>query len=312
MSTKKITEGAIMIAIYAVMLLIFLYLPILGVLFTFALPIPFMYFTAKHGWKDGLVFFVGAVIISFIIGNIYTLPATFMMGLTGVVYGIGLHNKMGLFNTYILATLTFVMNTVIFYFISAILLDVNYFQELIQGIEQSINEVIATFETFQQDLSTSVKQQLQEFPSIIVTILPYLLIMSSGIFVLITQLISFPILKKLGISLPNAKPFRELSLPKKFVWYFLLIMILSMFVPMEKGSFIQNAIVNLLYIIQTLFTIQGITFLFYFAHQKKMHKAIPAVVAIIFVFNPVFIILLNILGIIDVGFDLRKRIKGQK
>ncbi|WAA09549.1 YybS family protein [Fervidibacillus albus] len=312
MKTKKITEGAVMIAIYAVMLLIFLYIPLLGTIFTFVLPIPFIYFTAKYGWKDGLVFFIGAAIISFIVGNIYTFPATFLMGLTGLVFGIGIQKRIGQFNTYILATLTFVINIILFYFLSALLFEVNYFQELIQMVEQSIDEMLVTLEAFGQEIPVDVKEQLYNFPTLITTILPYLLIMSSGIYVLITQAISFPILKKFGMTLPKAKPFRELSMPKQFVWYLLILVLFSMFVPADQGSFINTVIVNLLYITQTLFTIQGITFLFYFAHEKKMHKAIPAIVAIFVVLNPLLNPLLIILGIIDVGFELRKRISNRK
>lgn len=46
--TKFITEGAALLAIYAILLLVSLYVPVLGTVVTFALPLPFILFTIKY------------------------------------------------------------------------------------------------------------------------------------------------------------------------------------------------------------------------------------------------------------------------
>jgi uncharacterized protein YybS (DUF2232 family) len=56
--TKFITEGAALLAIYAILLLISMYVPILGTVVTFALPLPFILLTIRHKLSNVLMIFV--------------------------------------------------------------------------------------------------------------------------------------------------------------------------------------------------------------------------------------------------------------
>ncbi len=59
--TKFITEGAALLAIYAILLLISMYVPILGTVVTFALPLPFILLTIRYKLSNVLVIFVVAL-----------------------------------------------------------------------------------------------------------------------------------------------------------------------------------------------------------------------------------------------------------
>ncbi len=59
--TKFITEGAALLAIYAILLLISMYVPILGTVVTFALPLPFILLMIRHKLSNVLVIFVAAL-----------------------------------------------------------------------------------------------------------------------------------------------------------------------------------------------------------------------------------------------------------
>ena len=61
--TKFITEGAALLAIYAILLLISMYVPILGTVVTFALPLPFILLMIRHKLSNVLVIFVAALLL---------------------------------------------------------------------------------------------------------------------------------------------------------------------------------------------------------------------------------------------------------
>ena len=49
--------------------------------------------------------------------------------------------------------------------------------------------------------------------------------------------------------------------------------------------------------------------MFFFAHGKNLSNTIPIVVTVITVLNPLLMQIVQLLGIIDLGFDLRKRLE---
>lgn len=85
--TKFITEGAALLAIYAILLLISMYVPILGTVVTFALPLPFILLMLRHRLSNVLVIFVVALLITVIVSQPLSLIKTAMFGLIGVVLG---------------------------------------------------------------------------------------------------------------------------------------------------------------------------------------------------------------------------------
>jgi uncharacterized protein YybS (DUF2232 family) len=102
------------------------------------------------------------------------------------------------------------------------------------------------------------------------------------------------------------KSFKEISLPKSILYYFLLTLLVSMVMNPEEGTFWYMAIINMTYILQFLMILQGYTFIFYYFDKKGFSKAISITIAIVSFIIPIFLYIVGILGIIDLGFDLRK------
>ena len=91
---------------------------------------------------------------------------------------------------------------------------------------------------------------------------------------------------------------------------FLIAIVLLFIMPIEEGTFLYSVFANLIYLLELLFTLQGITFIFYFAYQRGVRTAwaVRNFVHFIKSFNTVT----RILGIIDLGFDLRKRVQNKR
>jgi uncharacterized protein YybS (DUF2232 family) len=306
--TNKLTEGAILLAVYVILLILFLYLPLFWMVIAFVLALPFTYYTAKYNWKNGLFFFIGAVTLTLIVGNLVALPVTFLYGLVGIVFGWCLHEKRDRFITYSATTLTFLTCTVLLYVFSILLFKINFITEAIELTKATFEQTLAMMEETGQDVSV-FEDSFSLLEQQIITLIPSMFILTSGIIVFLIQSISYPILKRLGFHVPKAKPFRNLKLPRSLIWYYLIAILISLFIPADKGEFLYNVFTNLLFILQFLFVIQGISFLFYLSFEKGVKRIWPIIGTILIIISPLFNTLARILGIIDLGFDLRQRIK---
>jgi uncharacterized protein YybS (DUF2232 family) len=305
---KDLTEGAISLAIYIIILLMFLYLPLFGGLFTFVLPFPFLYYTAKYNWKAGLLFFTASIILTLIVGSWIALPVPFLYGFVGFVLGWNIYHQREALITFSTSTLALLFSVVVVYIISAILFDMNFIKEAQTMFKEVMDQTISMVD-YMGGNTDQIKEQLTEAYDLIISLLPSLLILSSAFIVLIIQLISYPILKRFGIQVKAAKPFREITLPKSLIWYFLITTLFVFIIKAEKGTFLYNVFINLLYLIDICFVLQAITFIFDYCYKKRIHKVWPIVISAFILLNPILNQLAKILGIIDLGFELRKRIQ---
>jgi uncharacterized protein YybS (DUF2232 family) len=306
-NVRKLTEGAILLATFAVLLLLTIYVPFLGMIVNLFLAVPFMLFAAKNDGKSNLVFIVASLLLSFIVGTIMSLPLTLAYGTTGVVIGYLIQKQKNMGVLFITGSLVFLVNLIILYVASIVLFKVDMITEMVEMMRESLNVSADLLKNFgnPQD-SEKVLEQFNNGLNLIKTLIPTLFVVSSFFIVFIMQLISFPIIKRFGVKVEKWKSFKEISLPKSLLYYFLLTLLVNMLMNPEEGTFWYMAIINMTYILQFLMILQGYTFIFYYFDKKGFSKAISITIAIVSFLIPIFLYIVGILGIIDLGFDLRK------
>jgi uncharacterized protein YybS (DUF2232 family) len=311
-NVRKLTEGAILLAAFTVLLLITIYAPVIGVIVNFVLPIPFILFAAKNDWKSILVFTIAGLLISFIAGAIVALPLTLTYGITGAVMGYFIQKNKSRTSVLIAGSLIFLVSLIIQYVVSAAFFHFNFVDELIKTMRDSLSTSSNILKGLgQQQQSKQVLKQFAQTLDLIKTLVPSLFVISSFFAVFIIQLVSIPVLKRFGINMGSWKPFREISLPRSLLWYYLIVMVLGMFVHLQSGSYWNTALINLTYILQLFMLFQGITFIFYYFHQRGASRTLPIIIVVISFIMPFLLYIIGILGIIDLGFGLRKW-KGNK
>ena len=93
-NTQKLTFGALLVAIFGVLLLLNRQTGgMLEETFIFLFPIPMVAFSARYGWKDSLPVFVCTVLISIVCGIFTSAFYAISQSFIGVVYGSCLHAK---------------------------------------------------------------------------------------------------------------------------------------------------------------------------------------------------------------------------
>ncbi|MBS4218215.1 YybS family protein [Bacillus sp. FJAT-49711] len=305
---KMLTEGALLLALYTIMLLIAIFIPFSSIVLHLFFILPFLLYSAKYSVKYSIIFVISAMIISFIVGSFVALPIAFLFGTTGLMMGYGIKAKESKQIIYISSSIVFIANIILFFIIAALFFNLNFMDELKKMFQTSINQYMDAMNTMGMTPPIEFQEQLNNMANLMISMLPTLLIGTAFISVIIIMVVNFPILKKLGIDVPKFQPFRRLKFPKSILWLYLLVLVLSIIFKFESDSYLQMAVVNAGLILQTLLVIQGLSFIFFYCHMKKWTIAIPIIVVVFTFLMPIVLSIVRVFGIIDIGFDLRQRI----
>lgn len=301
---RSITEGAILTALYSIFLLALLFLPLVGTFFMFILPLPFIIYVVRHSFKKGFLLLTVALIITYIIGSIAALPLTFMFGTTGMIMGYFYSTQKNPFAVLISGSLSFILNFVLMYIISIIFFQINFIEDTKKMMYQSIQSAEKMVSAIGQP--TDQFKMMYDYIDMISYIVPSAIVIISIVLAFITQFFGNQLLKRFKQDIKSFPPLRQWQFPKSVLWYYLIVTIIMM-IGVEQGTMLFTIVVNLFIVLEITMTIQGLSFVFYYFYEKNKGIAIPVTILIISLLIPFLLYIIRILGIIDLGFNLRKR-----
>ncbi|HJV45386.1 MAG TPA: YybS family protein, partial [Bacillota bacterium] len=311
-NVRSMLEGALLSGIFIILMFLTLYSPF-GVITAMALSVPFTIYAARHGVKPSLLVVGVSAILTVIIGGALLLVFNALFsGMLGVVMGT-------LYRQGRKATVVFVGGTLaslVFLLGSLIISNYVFKMNLVASMQSMFNQSIQMSESMLNQIGANDPKQVEMLRSMITLIpklLPMLLIVGSAQFSIINHWLSRKILQRLGMNVSAFPPFREWSWPKSVMVYYLIVLTASIFLMKEDGMNAFNVILlNIKPILDIMMIIQGLSLVFYFSYVKGYGKGIPIVAfVLVFIFQP-FPFILILLGILDIGMDLRKRIVSNK
>lgn len=306
--TKVITEGAMMLAIFAILLAVSVYVPIISIVGALFLLLPFLIYSAKHPAGPAFGLLACAVALSFIIGGVISVPLAIMYGTTGLIMGALIRRQSDGWIVYMGGSLVFLLNLIVQYAAAMWLFDISFADEFSKAFKESAAE---TSRVLGQEVPYT-DEEINTLIDYMNAILPAILTALAFLTVLLLRTVNYPIAKRLGVKIKPLQPFRTVRLPRTILWYYLLLMAGAIFVQPEPGTSWYDIYVNVLFILQACLYIQGLSFVFFFAHSKKWPKAIPVLAALLSIPLIPLLYLIRLLGIIDLGFDLRQRMQKKR
>lgn len=311
--SKQLTEGAILTTIFSVLLLASFLIPLLGSLLLFVLPIPFVIYTNKHGFKPALIMGMAAMLVGLILVNIISIPITLTAVMGGIAIGHGLNLKRSPYETLTQGTASLAVAFVITLMFSQVVFDVNFSAEFDEQMNQVMSQSEQIVETLGLgDESGEQINMLKEQMSLIKGLLPFGIVLMSLLYAFITQWLSYKLINRLEQTRLYFPPFRDLMLPSIILWVYLLALIISLF-QSEPGGMVFLITQNISLLTGMLLVIQGVAFIFYFTKKKKLSIGLPIAIMIFAVlFSPIALPLIRILGVIDIGFKLREKMSEEQ
>ena len=302
--TKAITQGAMMIALFLVLIALAYYVPVISIVAFFVAPLPLAWYSATYNRNSSIGVVIVAIIASLFIGNILILPFTLILAATGFIIGECLRQKKSKIYLF-LATGTAILLT----FAVQYMVLVRFFN--VDFIEQSLTLARETYEkSFEYSASITgqeipKEQMLQMFKTLEMT-MPSSITIAVFALAFIMIAVILPILKRLKVEVPKFAPFRDMRLPRAILWYYLIVLSINLFIQPEFGTALYVVILNLSMILWVLLTLQGISFIHYTIDTFNYPTYLKVLATILAIPLYSFVVLI---GIVDLGFNLRDWVK---
>ncbi|WP_203333362.1 YybS family protein [Planococcus beigongshangi] len=306
--TRQITNGALMAALFTVLLAVSLYVPILNLVTVFFLPLPIAWYSAKYPWKPSLLVAAVAFLLTFMAGGVLALPVAFLYVPFGFMIGLSIYYGKSKLYMFMGSSIILLMSVMLQYLISILLLGINVIEEFFKAIRISFAENMDMLKRY-----GGTEEQIEQYNETAASLLgslevtmPALIIIMIFATVWIHLLINLPLLKRLGIQVPKFPPFADMKLPKAVLWYYLIVLLISMLSDLERGTMMFLAVTNAMLILQMLLFLQGIAFYHFYIKVEGWPKWVTAVVTVLAFPLQTFTI---IVGIVDLGFNIRGWVK---
>ncbi|WP_181186278.1 YybS family protein [Alkalicoccus urumqiensis] len=305
-------SGILASFLFAGLTLAALLLPLIGFLLMLVLPLPFVVFTYHYGWRAGAV--AGLFSLMLLVILIAPLaPSMFVIfGVTGIIMGELFRQKTPAFGVFAGTVLTVTAGVVFSYVAFMAFTSTDPIAAFQTAMEESMDQT-ETLIGIDAEEEVGAVEDVMAFIDGLQVIAPMLLVAVSAVTAFLLQVTAQAWMRRRSLEAPSFPPLREWSLPRVFIWYYLAAIILS-FINQSEGAegMLHTVAANVTPVMEFLMVLQGLSFLFFFFHWKQMNILLPILISLSLLIFPFMLPIVRILGIIDLGFDLRMRLTSQR
>ena len=306
--TKKLAQGAMMAAVFALLIAISYYVPALWVVTTIISPLPIAWYSASYERSQAISMTIVAIAITFFLGGLLILPLAVVYGVAGLVIGDAIRLKKSKLYLFIATSLAILFTFAIIYLISIRLFDVDFIKDSFELWRESFIQAINLSEQVSGQVVMS-KDQIDLTVNIINAIIPAFITIIVALLALTIISINLPLLKRFKINVPKFSQFKSMRLPKAVLWYYLIVLTITMFINPAVGTPLYVIILNFSLILWVLLTLQGVSFIYFVIDEKELPKFLKVLTAF---FSIPFYSIILLVGVFDLGFNIRQMIAGKK
>lgn len=308
--TKKLVHGSMAIALFIMIIIIAFYVPIANVIAVLFAPLPIAWFAAKYDRMSALLVALVGSITSILFGGFLIALIAWVFAMIGFMIGDGVRLKQGKIQLLLTTGLTLLFTFALFYVALVKFFEIDFIKQSMQLAKTSYKESIALSEQLTGRQVISPEQVEMTF-QMMEAALPSTVIISAFLSAVILLTVNLPLLKRFGFSVPKFAPFQQMRLPRSVLWYYFIVLAITLFVRPEVGSFLYIATLNASVILWMLLALQGVALLFFIIDAYKAPRFLKGLTAVMAIPLYSFIVLV---GILDLGFGVRQFIqhKNQK
>jgi uncharacterized protein YybS (DUF2232 family) len=317
---RTLLEGAYMSAITLVLFLLAFYTP-LSIAAVFALPVPLTLYGYRHSLRACLLAGFVTLILTLIFGNLSGLTISLPGIVLGLAMGISYRRGKSAVQALIVGTIVSLALFLLSLGVSNLLLHIDPVQLAINQMKQTVQMMKNQVNNYMNSLPPSQRTQgasqwnkqldqiLQQINAML-NVLPALFIFGSFITAFVNHALSRRIAKRIGQSIPSLPPLRDLRFSRSILYYYFIAMLIMRIPGLSQIHFLNMAALNVFALLTILFYVEAAALFSFFRYRKGLSKGLWIVFLLLFLLQP-FTYILVLLGMIDVGFDLRSRFFGK-
>ncbi|MEK9200202.1 YybS family protein [Lysinibacillus halotolerans] len=306
--TKRLAHGAMMIALFTILIAIAFYVPMISLIASLFAPLPIAWYSAKYNRSSSILVAVLGCIISFFFGGLIILPFSFIFAAIGVVMGDALRLKKSKVFLLMSTGVTILITLAIEYLISLKLLETDIIKESLKLMRESYSQAMTLSESLTGQQSAMNAELMNVLFDTMETTIPASITIAVFLLAFIVITTNLPLLKRFGVNVPKFSAFKNMRLPKAVLWYYLIVLTINLFISPEAGTALFVICLNFSVVLWLLLTLQGISFVHFCLDAYGSPSFLKVLVTIMAIPFYSFFVLI---GIVDLGFDIRSFFKGK-
>lgn len=304
---SKITYGAMMIALFAVLLALTIYVPLLGVFTSLFVPLPVILYRLRYDRVSSLLVTAGTWLITLLIGGLLSIPGAVVLSLAGFVIGDAVQTGKSKLYAFMAAGVTLLISLSLLYLGTVWFFKVNPVERLLEQFSNFQEEFFVLLAGM--DAAGNAEQLMAEAFVYYQTIIPSLFILSVFIIAYIILTLNLATASRLRFTVPKFAPFHAMRLPFLTVAAYLGVLLVSLLSQSEQGTTAYLMEANAILIFRFLFFLQGLALIFYALRKTKLPRIVNVPAALLAMFLSPFTIML---GVIDIAINVRAWIDKEK
>lgn len=315
---KQLRDDIVLIFSYMVLLFISIFIPVFFLFALFILPIPLIIYAVDHERKR-LLMMIGVLavfvsILGLILQTTLFIPLFVTSVASGLAIGTAIKKKQSAYETWIWGTVGYIIGLLFIFVFTQYILEINWAEEIRVAINRSIDNIQSVIVGIDSEITHQVEKQfdlMKEQLFYIPNLIPAGIAISSIVFALITQWLSYKIINRKGRKLLRFPPIQKLDFPRAIFWIFILAFFLML---MDNDPTSDLFIVgqNVSSLMSFLIILQGFTFIFFFAHYRKQSNTLPIIIVVASVILSPLLYVVRLVGLLDLVLSLRKRMEGSQ
>ncbi|MBB4826960.1 uncharacterized protein YybS (DUF2232 family) [Sporosarcina luteola] len=299
-SARKITFGAMMLALFAILLAVSTY-TILSFVTAFFIPLPIMLFRLRTDRTASIMLAVAGLLISMLIAGIAALPIALLFLVIGLLVGELISKGKTKLYTFMATALTLLVLGMLAYLAGVFLFQINL-----------VDRVLAILSSWQKtllDIGPQTGTMSREYKDLVFDLfayyratIPMMFIVAIFFFSFFLITFNFFVMRRIGVEVPQFPPLRDLRLPVITVFIYGLLLLYSYLGKMDESSGMYILYINATLLLRFLFLLQGLSLIHYFMHKLKT----PGILTVLLicmgiVMSPITILL----GLFDAAANVR-------
>ncbi|RNB83417.1 DUF2232 domain-containing protein [Brevibacillus fluminis] len=307
---KPIVESVILLVVALVLLFISVH-TILGMFAFLLVPVPFVLLASRSTGRELLLFILLFAIVSYFFAGLGGSLMAIMFGFIGGIMGRAYQRRRSALAAIVIGAGASFVSLVLGLALTKYVFGV----DLVTGMERTTEQLISGPGSLptpgwltKEEWKSEIDMQLRLFE----LVLPSIIVATSFIMSTVVHWFARLISNLLKRPLPRLLPVREWNFPRSLIYYYFgALLLLLMFGNATEKNFLSSALNNVKVMLDMVFMLQGLSFCFYILYRKGWKKLSPVLVVVLFIF-PLLTYILSLLGILDLGVGLRKRMEKRK
>ena len=283
-------------------------IPFVGPFFSLLTPLPFLYYSTKLGFYQGVKLGVLSIFILALIAKLAGYPQIIILaaefGLFGLVLSELFRRKVSLGQAVFFATAFMVLLGLAFLFFIALSKNMGPLEMMLNYLNDHLQASIEIYKEMgvPQEKAVEFEAFGKAFVDIIAKIYPSLMIIGTGFAVWLNIIMARPLFRMGKLEYPDYFLMDHWQAPEHMVWG----VIASGFALFLLSGGIQLFAINALIIMMAIYLFHGLSIILFFLNKYHVPPWIRAGVYILIMVQQLFLGVLALAGLFDQWVDFRK------